>query len=165
MENVNVYVDFKLNIEEGTSLFNVEAQCLIFTEDLDQSVNVGHASFYLINPVKSSYLDVCGDADCISSDLSHSLISLRDICDVESIQGLVATGHFINIKEDWRGKGLGKAFIKKMIEQLTLLNVGIMVLIARNTNEFPYYSELGFQPLKNKADISLMYRYADDINV
>ncbi|WP_391120112.1 GNAT family N-acetyltransferase [Psychrobacillus sp. L3] len=165
MEDINVYIDFSINIEEGTSLFNVHATCILYPKELDRGINIGQASMYLFNPIKSSYSEVCDDAVSISSDLYHSLTNLESIDEIENMHGLVATAHFINMKEEWRGKGLCRAFMEKMMQQLAILNVELIVLITNDHKEKDFYHRLGFESLKNNADIPLMYKYLDDKQV
>ncbi|QFF98065.1 N-acetyltransferase [Psychrobacillus glaciei] len=162
MEDINVYVDFSLDMEEGTSLFNVHAKCIIYPKGSDQAINIGQASIYLFNPVKSSYSEVCDDAVSISLDLYHALTNLESLCDIEYMRGLVATAHFINMKEEWRGKGLRQAFVEKMMQQLAILNVELIMLITNDHMEIDFYNRLGFVNLENKTDITLMYKYVVD---
>ncbi|MFF2753519.1 GNAT family N-acetyltransferase [Psychrobacillus sp. NPDC058041] len=165
MKDTNVYVDFSLNMEEGTSLFNVHATCSIYPEGVEQAITIGEASIYFFNPVRSSYSEACFDADCISYNLYNALINLENICAIESIHGLVATGHFINIIEEWQRKGLGKAFVEKMMQQLAILNVELVMLITNDLKETDFYKRLGFESLENSADIPLMYKFLNKAQI
>lgn len=165
MKDTNVYVDFSLNMEEGTSLFNVHAKCSIYPKGIDKTITIGEATIYFFNPLKTSYSEACFDADCISYNLYNALINLEKICTLESIHGLVATGHIINIKDEWQGRGLGKAFIEKMMQQLTILNVQLVMLITNEIKEIEFYKRLDFESLENNADIPLMYKFLNEKSV
>lgn len=153
MEDLNVYIDFQLNIEEGTSIFSAQATCLRYTEDLERAITVGHATMYLVKYSQDTYLDVCVDADCICADLYTALTSLEKICDLDNLQGLVATFHSLSMTEE--GKGLENAFMDKIIEQLALLNVE--VVLTTHVNEL--IKPLGFDKKEISDNLSVMYKY------
>ncbi len=165
MDVANVYVDFKLAVEEGTSFFRVLAQCFIYKDSHDDPILIGEASLHLFNPVKTSYLDLCGEADCLSDKLSYSLISLEKFCEVDKINSIVAVFHTLNIKEPWDEKELSIAIYKKLEDQLSLLNVELILIsnsrhhvIDNLTSISPYYTELGFTSFIKEKEPIIMYK-------
>jgi len=153
VENLNVYIDFQLNIEEGTPIFSAQATCLRYTEDLERAITVGHATVFLVKLSQDTYLDVCVDADCICADLYTVLTSLEKICDLDNLQGLVATFHTLSMTEE--GKCLENAFMEKIIKQLALLNVE--VVLTTDANET--LRSLGFENYEISDNLSVMYKY------
>lgn len=157
MELSNIYVDFKLAVEEGTSFFRVLAQCYIYEDSQDEPIQIGESFLHLFNPVNNSYLDLCGEADCLSNKLSYSLKNLEKFCEVGNINGLVAVFHTLHLKESWNERGLGIAIYKKLEEQLALLNVE-WIVISNSFNLSTHFSELGFTSFKEEKEPSIMFK-------
>lgn len=163
MDVANVYVDFKLAVEEGTSFFRVLAQCFIYEDSQDDPIQIGEVSLHLFNPVTSSYLDLCGEADCLSSNLSYSLINLEKFCEIDKIKGAVAIFHTFHLKEFQ--EELSTAIYNKLEEQLSLLNVewiGISYshYFARDSisNLVINFSELGFTSFNEENEPVFMLK-------
>ena len=165
MDVANVYVDFKLAVEEGTSFFRVLAQCFIYEDSHDDPIQIGEATLHLFNPAKKSYLDLCGEADCLSDKLSYSLINLEKFCEVDKINSIVAVFHTLNLKEPWDEKEHSIAIYNKLEEQLSLLNVELIVIsnsrhleIDNLTSLSPYFNELGFTSLNIEKKPIIMFK-------
>ncbi|MEK4523051.1 hypothetical protein MKX96_15600 [Psychrobacillus sp. FSL W7-1493] len=165
MDVTNVYVDFKIAVEEGTSFFRVLAQCFIYKDSHDDPIQIGEASLHLFNPVKNSYLDLCGEADCLSDRLSYSLITLEKFCEIDKINSIVAVFHTLNLKEPWDERELSIAIYKKLEEQLSLLNVELIVIsnsrhqVKNNiTGLSLYFNELGFTSFQKEKEPIIMYK-------
>ena len=167
MEISNVYIDFHLNIEEGTPIFKVQATCSIFREYSDQQISIGEATIYLCDPTKSLYEDLCGEASCISTNLSGCLTSLEKICGATKIDGLVATCHSINMREEWQNKGLEQVFMEKLMNQFSFLHVELFLapIDKLNVNRKAVFRRLGFQSLEYDENISVMYKYLCNMGV
>ncbi len=165
MDIANVYIDYQLNMEEGTSLINVLAQGIIYEDGTEEPIQVGEACLHLFNTQKSSYIEVCGEADCLSKSLSYSLRNLDRLCDINKLSGLIAIFHSLKIDASWSGKGVGQVFYKKIEEQLVLLNVEMILLTTcedeigkDNTSELPvYFKNLGFYPFQQSGE-PIMYK-------
>lgn len=164
MDVANVYVDFKLAVEEGTSFFRVLAQCFIYEDSQDDPIQIGEVSLHLFYPVTSTYLDLFGEADCLSSNLSYSLISLDKFCKIDKIKGAVAIFHTFFLNEFHDERELRIAIYKKLEEQLSLLNVEWIVIsnsqdqVRGNIiNLLTDFSEVGYTSFheENKPNIML----------
>ena len=129
MKDWNVYVDFHITMEEGTSLFKSHTTCSVYVPDLDDALVIGEADIYLINLKKSAYEDICGEAAILSSHLSQAVNQLEQFCEVENINGSIAMMQSLHIHEDWRLKGLEEAFISKLLAQLSYFNVELFTFI------------------------------------
>ncbi len=130
MEDRNVYVDFHITMEEGTSIFKANTLCSVYTSELDEAVVVGEATSYLFDPRKSTYEDIYGYAYSLSSSLSKTVSSLGNFCELENLEGFVVVIQSYDMKEEWKFKGLEEAFFQKLLAQFPYLNVELVVYSA-----------------------------------
>lgn len=165
MEVANVYVDYKLSVEEGTSFFKVVAQCFIYNDFQDQPVQIGEAYLHLFDPSSRPYLDLCGEADNLSDKLSYSVKQLEKFCEVDKINGMIAVFHTSKFEESWDGRGLATSFYDKLEEQLSLLNVEwIIISNSRNqasvdkTTRLLSFINFGFNSLQKEKEPVLMFK-------
>ncbi|MEI4768786.1 hypothetical protein WAX74_03815 [Psychrobacillus sp. FJAT-51614] len=173
MKISNVFIDFQIFLEEGTSIFNVVAKCLVYIEELSEPIKVGEASLYIFNPQKSSFLDTCIEGNCISADLNTLFISLQDICEIDDIPGMVAACNDLSIKEEWRENGLGQGFLEKIKKQLSYLNVQLLLVklstfissssIENSKDDLTINNS--FYECKNGEQVIVTYRYLNDRNI
>lgn len=126
MKDWNVYLDFHITMEEGTSLFKAHTTCSVYSPELGEAIVVGEATIHMFDPRKTSYEDVCGEAAILSYHLSRAINNLERFCDIENIEGFIAVMQSFTIYDGWHYQGLEEAFFAKLLEQFSYFNVELI---------------------------------------
>ena len=172
-----VHLEISTEINSDFDIIDGKGEILNYNED-DTYESLGYITFSVINQSLINnndfinVFDITGDHMVLYSHIEDYLKGDKN--DIEGLLfGSLVTFNEINIKKDYRNKGIGKKIMKEFIKWSTIMDLGCIMLNALAYEEDKdnkldasrrlqkFYQDVGFDTLAEDEDENSFIMYYD----
>lgn len=156
MGELDIQVNYGFSKDYELEIMNINAsvELIEFHARYNEKITlIGNSRMYLFNPLLfDDWIDMVVEADAVSGDLQKVVIEMESYYEEKGIMGTVVVIDGFEINENFRKKGYGVRFLRKVLDDLYFMNVELVGLIPG------YYGEASQESLVKNNKIQDFYK-------